>query len=87
MLTGDGVPVDQERIKAILEVSEPKDRKELRTFLGMITYMSSFIPQLTERVTLLRELLKENIASVWTEHQQRSFEDLRDASTKAWVLA
>lgn len=87
VLTGDGITVDPDRIQDILEVKEPRDPKELRTFLGMITYLSNFIPRLSERAAPLRELLKKESAWVWTEQQQRSFEDLRDALTKAPVLA
>ena len=45
----------------------PKDKKELHTFLGMATYMSSFIPKLADHTAPLRGLLKENVEIICME--------------------
>ena len=48
-----------DKIKAIEELEQLKGKKELRTFLGMTTYMSSFIPKLANYTAPLCELLIE----------------------------
>lgn len=53
-LSAQGVSVDQDRVKAIVEMPVPSNKKELETFLGMITYVSRYIPHLSEVNSVLR---------------------------------
>ena len=48
LYTPDGVAPSPDKVRAIENVEPPKDKKELHTFLGMATYMSSFIPNLAD---------------------------------------
>ena len=56
IITKDGVTSDPEKVKAINEIKRPKNVKDLKTFLGMVGYMSKFIPQLAEISEPLRIL-------------------------------
>lgn len=47
-------------VKAIEEFEYPNDRKSLEIFLGLIKYLSKFIPNASQIKTPLRELLKNN---------------------------
>ena len=60
LYTPDGVRPSPKKGRAIENLQPPKDKKELHTFLGMATYMSSFIPNLVDHTAPLRNLLKEN---------------------------
>ena len=61
LYTPDGVKPSPDKVRAIENLEPPKDKKELHTFLGMVTYMSSFIPNLADHTAPLRNLLKENV--------------------------
>ncbi|XP_064469299.1 uncharacterized protein K02A2.6-like [Ornithodoros turicata] len=87
ILTTEGLKVDPNRVEDIRAIAPPKNVHELRTFLGMITYVSSFIPRLSHHTSELRELLKKGNAWVWTEVHQTAFEHLKEALTKTPVLA
>ena len=52
-------------------------RHDLQYFLGMIAYLSNFIPQLSEQTHQLRELVKSN--SIWnfTITHRKQFDTLR----------
>ena len=54
-----GIKVDDEKVKAIVEMEAPKNKAQLETFLGMITYVSKFIPNLAEKNAVLRNLIKK----------------------------
>ena len=41
--------------------------KELRSFLGFVTYLSRFIENFSEKTAILRQLLKENMKYIWTD--------------------
>ena len=43
-----GLQVDPDKIKAVLEIPEPKNVEELRRFLGIENFLSKFIPNMTE---------------------------------------
>ena len=58
LYTPDGVKPSPDKVRAIENLELPKDKKELHTFLGMATYMSSFIPNLADLTAPLRNLLK-----------------------------
>ncbi len=43
-LTSRGITVDRQRIQPVLSAPKPKDRSELRSFLGFAQYFAKFIP-------------------------------------------
>ena len=49
----------QDNFKAIQELKEPKNEKELKSFLGAIQYLSKYIENLSAQTDLLRQLLRE----------------------------
>ena len=53
-LTKDGVQVDEEKVKAIKQMRSPSNVSELKTFLGMITYLGKFLPMLSQETECLR---------------------------------
>ena len=44
VLASEGVKVDPEKIRAVVEMQTPDDAKSFRRFLGMVTYLSKFVP-------------------------------------------
>ena len=42
----DGLKPSEEKIRAILEIPEPKNKKELQRFMGTVNYLGKFIPNL-----------------------------------------
>ncbi len=43
-----GIDIDLTKAKAILEMNPPMNLKELRSYVGKIPYLRSFIPSLSE---------------------------------------
>ena len=72
-----GISPDPEKVKAIKDMPFPSSKQDLQRFLGMIAYLSKFIPQLSEETHLLRELLKKD--SIWdfTLTHRNQFDKLR----------
>lgn len=73
----EGVKPDFERIKAIVEMQTPNNKKELLTFLGMINYLMKFIPNLTDLTGPLRDLIKNEVEWIWGPDQSKAFEKLK----------
>ncbi|KAI2647390.1 Transposon Tf2-8 polyprotein [Labeo rohita] len=81
------VRADPEKVRAISDLHEPNNINELRRALGLINYMSKYIPDLATTGGPLYELLKRERAWTWDEPQKNAFSTLKSLLTKAPVLA
>lgn len=66
------------KVKAIRECDRPKNRRELRRFLGCIGYYRRFLRNFSTVVTPLTELLKKDRKFVWDDECEKSFEDAKN---------
>lgn len=64
----------------------PVDKEGIKRFLGFITYLSKFIPNLSEVDALLRQLLKRDVEFMWQPAQQVAFDSLKELCTHPPVL-
>ena len=76
-ISDKGISLDDEKIKAILDMSEPKNNKEVQRFLGLITYVGRFIKNLSERTQPLRDIIKKDNVFIWGRQQQQAFDSLK----------
>ena len=82
-----GIQKDPEKVRAIAEMPEPKNVKELRSFLATVNQLGKFVPKLSDRDKPLRDLLSKKNAWVWGEAQQKAFDDLKQELQSDRVLA
>lgn len=75
--TSEGILPDDTKLETIVNMKSPSCTKELETFLGMITYISRFIPNVSERTNILRGLLKKNSMWEWTSNHEKCFQELK----------
>ncbi|XP_044748562.1 uncharacterized protein K02A2.6-like [Coccinella septempunctata] len=85
-ITSEGYYPGLDKIEAIKNMTIPTSKKELQRFLGMITYVGRFIPNLSNLNSPLRELIKKNNLFVWTDQHTESFQNLKRKLTEAPVL-
>ena len=85
-LTSKGLKPDGEKVKAILQMPEPKTKQELQRFMGMIQYLSKFITRLSEKSAPLRALLKKNAAWYWNHEHQAAVQVLKEECNKQPTL-
>ena len=86
LITGDGVKPDPEKVKAIMEIAEPKDVRDVRSLLGMANYLGKFIPQLSAKTKPLRDLLTKGNAWTWGSPQKKAFQLIKEALTSDTLL-
>ncbi|XP_021361397.1 uncharacterized protein K02A2.6-like [Mizuhopecten yessoensis] len=86
-LTADGLKPDEDKVRAVQLMKPPTNKSELETFLGMVTYLSKFAPNLSELTSPLRVLLTQNIEFHWDKPQADAFRRVKDIITASPVLA
>jgi hypothetical protein len=65
---------------------EPRNSEEVQRFLGAVTYLAKWIPNLSELTFPLRELTKKSATWLWEDKQKESFRLLKELLIKAPVL-
>ncbi|XP_058125134.1 uncharacterized protein K02A2.6-like [Anopheles ziemanni] len=76
-LDGKGILPTQGKISEIMQFERPKDVSEVRSFLGMLTFISPFIKNFSHMTKPLRDLLSRDAKFEWKEPQQNAFENLK----------
>ncbi|KAH9523000.1 hypothetical protein DERF_006553 [Dermatophagoides farinae] len=59
--------------QSILSMHPPNDLKSLRRFIGKLNFYQRFIPNRTELLAPLYELLKKDVKFIWTEETDQAF--------------
>lgn len=82
-LSEEGVRPLQKYISTIKEFRPPSTLGELQSFLGLVNFVSKWIPDLATRTESLKELLRHrkedgtNIQKFWGPNQQQEFDSLK----------
>ena len=82
-----GISPDPDKITAIKSAQAPRSVNELRSFLGLCTYVSRFIDSFSEKTTVLRELLKQNVKFEWNDDHEQAFSVLKNELSSESLLA
>ena len=72
-----GAHPDPSKVSAIKEMPAQQNKGELQSFLGMVTYLSPFILQLSSHTATLRGLLKADVEYSWKAIYQVTFDKLK----------
>ena len=65
-------PTD-EKVRAISDAPRPTNRSQLKAFLGLISYYSKFIPNMSTILSPLYKLLQINVSWRWLKEQDDAF--------------
>ena len=85
-LTPEGLKLNPEKVKAIVDMKPLQSIQTLQSFNGMVNYLKRFIPVLTELSEPLRRLQKHDTVWTWESEQQTAFEKIKTALTTLPVL-
>ena len=86
VISKDGIQPTETKKRAIVDAPTPKNVTELRSFLGMLTYYSKFLPKLATVLSPLYLLLQKNKPWSWSGEQASAFIQAKKLLTSAEVL-
>jgi len=83
----DGIKMEKEKMKGVLEWLTPKCVKDVQKFLGLANYYCRFIQGFASIVRPLYDMVKKDKKWEWMEKQERAFRELEKRFTEEPVLA
>ena len=86
LISADGIKPDPRKTEAIMNMPDSTNVKELQKFLGMITYLGKFIPQLSVETAPLRTLLEKDVMWTFDKPQREAIKKLKELITSSPVL-
>ena len=86
IISEEGIKVDPKRIYGILNISHPRNLKELQSFIGKINFLRRFIHNLAELLRNITNMLRNEVGVKWTMKAKKIFEMVKKALTQAPVL-
>ncbi|KAG5895588.1 hypothetical protein JTB14_002350 [Gonioctena quinquepunctata] len=87
VVSGEGVAVDDQKIKAVKDWPIPKDIHQLRSFLGLCTYYRRYVLGFANIAKPLTKLTEGQTKFQWSEECQDSFRKLKGALINAPILS
>jgi hypothetical protein len=86
VLSEEGVAVDPEKIRSIMEWPTPKDVLDIRSFMGLVGYYRRFIEGFSKIGCLITALQKKGTKFLWTQKCEEIFQTLKHLLTHALML-
>ncbi len=88
IVSPEGMRADPDKMKAIKDMPEPKNTADVKRFIGMVNYIRTFSPNITELTgPTIRDLLKAENDWAWGSPQQQAFEKVKQELSPSAVLA
>ena len=76
-----GIDVDPLKVKAIVTMKPPTPVKELKSFIGKLSYIRRFILGLATTIAPFTPLLKKDMKFQWSNEHQLAFRKLQEMMT------
>ncbi|GBL84994.1 Retrovirus-related Pol polyprotein from transposon 17.6 [Araneus ventricosus] len=86
LVSKDGIKADPSHVKAINEIEKSTSKNDIKRLLGMVNFLSKFIPNVSAVTSPLRVLLKKDIEFQWNHEQETSFEEIKRLISSTPVL-
>lgn len=86
-ISEQGVQVDPEKCEKVREWPEPRNKKELQSFLGLANFYRHFVKNFADISIPLTQLLKKRVEFTWSTECDDAFESIKKALCSTDVLA
>ncbi len=86
-ITRDGIQPLPKKVEAIMKIAEPKTKKELRAFIGIVNYYRDMWVRRSHILAPLAALTSKTAKWKWTDTERAAFEDMKRIIAKETLLA
>ncbi|CAF3479922.1 unnamed protein product [Rotaria sp. Silwood1] len=85
-INADGCSSNNDNIRSITQFPLPQSSKAAHSFLQMVGFYRKFIPRFSQISAPLNKFTRKGFPFIWTEAEQLSFDQLKDAINSSAVL-
>ena len=86
-ISNQGVSVHKDHFDPIKYLKTPTTKKEVKKFMGTVSYFRAFVKDFAELAEPITKLLRNNVKFLWGENQIGAFEKLKNRIVCAKPLA
>jgi hypothetical protein len=86
IISGEGISVDPEKVKAIMEWPVPKNAHEVRSFMGLAGYYQRFVEGFSKIEKPITTWQRKGVRYEWTKECESAFIELKRLLTSALIL-
>ena len=61
VISSEGLKPDPSKVRAIVDMPDPQDKEGVKRLIGMLNFLSPFIPHKSSVIVLLRCLLMDGV--------------------------
>ena len=86
VINENGTAANPEKVKAVTEWPTPRSAKQVKSFLGLVSYYRKYVPKCSSIAKPLHELSEKGKRFQWTPECDKAFNELKHALTSSPVL-
>lgn len=86
IIDAEGLHKSPDKVAAVLNVPQPTNVSQLRSFIGLVNYYHRFLPNLSTKLYPLKQLLQKEKEWQWTEQCEEAFQEAKKALASEEVL-
>ena len=75
-----------EKVQAIKDIAVPNNKRQLRSFIGIINYYRDMWKRRSDTLTLLTQMTSTQANWNWTEEHQKAFEHMKKSISRETLL-
>ncbi|XP_011861253.1 PREDICTED: uncharacterized protein LOC105558274 [Vollenhovia emeryi] len=83
----NGLHADPDKTAAVLNLTPPRNVKEIQRFMGLISWYRRFLKDVSSVAAPLHRLLRKRAKWEWSETQQAAFDEVKKLLTNAPILS
>ena len=87
VISQEGIYPAPEKVWAVSQAPTPSNVTQLKSFLGLLSFYSRFLPNHSSKLAPLHQLLQKNTTWTWGSEQQKAFETAKSSLSSSTCLA
>ena len=85
-IDGDGFHPLRDKVDAVRSAPAPRNTRELKSYLGLLSYYSKYLPNLSSVLAPLYQLLCKDVKWKWSAQQEEAFKQSKELLTSTSLL-
>lgn len=86
LVNSQGIRATKDKIESIQKAPSPSNVSELKSYLGLLNYYRTFLPNLSTVLQPLHELLQNDVQWAWSNNCEKAFQESKRLVTESELL-